>query len=174
LEEVKTMKSATTVVALVLTLLVWVFTASAWFVGEIIVYNIPTPAPDGVVSCTLLVSGDNPDPNAFIRVFVAVDNSSNKTGEAQIPEVGIGDGIQPGCDIFPEGPYRTDRRGIIAAKDIAVNLGAFFFDWRLQVHGHPDSDCTLAGNVQGNVAVSLIGPVVYADTPDPVMYLVCE
>jgi hypothetical protein len=146
------MKSATTVVALVLTLLVWASVASATFIRSVEFYNIATPAPDGQASCALIVGGTLPAGTAA-TLSMSLDVSS---GEAQIPELGLGGGIQPGCDIFPEGPFGC-RISAPCVKGIPVNIGEFLLEYTLQVHAHPDADCEASGLAEGNVAVVLFG-----------------
>jgi hypothetical protein len=132
--EVKTMKSATTVVVLVLTLLAWVSTASANIFKKVS-YNFVTPTPDGEASCALLVS------------VTKLKGTSAKL------RVGLGAGVQPGCDIFPDRPSATPLGGI----PLDTSLDLLVFDWTLEVHAHPDADCTVGGVAKGAVLFILFG-----------------
>ncbi|MBI4562864.1 MAG: hypothetical protein HY724_12540 [Candidatus Rokubacteria bacterium] len=116
--------------------------AVAWHpVFDTIPYSIITPAPDGQSSCELFVSVTKRAgiPAALdVRLFAF-------EGEAQIAELFIGAGEQPGCDLFPV------NRFIRVPLDASATV--FFFVWTLDVHAQ-GSDCETGGQAVGVLSVT--------------------
>jgi len=107
-------------------------------IGE--AYNEMTPDPNGEMTCTVNVGGTKvTDRSAVLTISLNVD-----VGEAEMPELRIGDGHQPGCDIFRNGPHETR----IALDAPTEN---YFFTWVLNLHAHPGMNCNVGGPAGGTV-----------------------
>lgn len=135
-------KLALALVAFGLTLLVSAsFAPPAAGHFETIPYNILTPAPDGLASCELFVSGTKRAgiPAALdVRLFAF-------EGEAQIAALFIGAGEQPGCDLFPVNRYTR--------VPLDKSASAFLLLWTLDVHAQ-GSDCGTGGQAVGVLSVT--------------------
>jgi len=108
---------------------------------EAIPYNISTPAPNGLASCQLFVSVTK---RAGIPAALDVSLFAFK-GEAQIAQLFIGAGQQPGCDLFP-----VNRSTRILLDE---SWSTFFFLWTLDVHAQGES-CGSSGQAVGVVGLT--------------------
>ena len=140
------MKLAGTAAALVLTLLAWVAAADAGVVPSRTEWDEDTPAPNGQLTCSLTIDVSKPQglPGELLVRLVAHD------GEAEIPELVISSGKQPGCPIFFDSSNK-------AKVPLDVGPDSFVFNYTLHLHAH-DTDCTTAGVSEGLIRLALSVP----------------
>jgi hypothetical protein len=148
-KEVAIVKAATAVVVMVLTLLAWVPVEAHPSIidNDDVPYEFSTPSPDGKLTCSFTVSGTKPL-GGRVELTVGVHAS---IGEAYIPQLAVGDGIQPGCDIYPE---TTPTFSSMLLDPTQIGIA---FNGTLQLHAHPGSDCTVGGTAAGTVFALTIG-----------------
>lgn len=150
------MQSARTVIALVLSPMVWFAIASPEAFAKVLTrqksYSITTPAPDGIAACGFTITGKK-GTNTTATLTVELNATQ---GEATIMSLGIGSGVQPGCDIYPDSP---------SSMTITLGPGQSLFkrDLLLELHDHPDTgmnNCEQPGQAQGSITAILEGPRV--------------
>ncbi len=110
-------------------------------------YSLPTSSPDGKATCTVIVVGKklaNTDADLTIGLNAQAD-------EAQIASLQIGSGTFPACDAFPDSPSQT-------TIPVPKRKRSFRFEWNMDVHSHPGSDCSVGDLATGVVTATLKGP----------------
>ncbi len=89
------------------------------------------------------------DPNATIRFTVDAFGASEVT--ATIKGNTMGDGVEPHCDILPNGPSSVQLNLANLAKKSGRVKGKF----KLHFHAHDDADCFFPGRAFGEITVTV-------------------
>ena len=110
-------------------------------------YGLSTPSPEGVASCTVVVSGKK-RAGTTADLTIELDAAAD---EAQIAALGIGSGTLPPCDIFPDSPSQT-------VINVPTANTSFSYQWTLDVHSHPGNNCNVGDFASGVVTATLEGP----------------
>lgn len=111
-------------------------------------YDVATPAPEGRVTCTVLITAQKePSTSANFWIGVAAHKYEDES-EITIPELGIASGYQAGCDLWPSGPW-------VRKRELEFSGSVFQFEHTVEIHDHPQSFCDRAGRARGIVDLML-------------------